>query len=71
MTDLIQRKGYTPGTKLIFSDYIIPTKHEIQKLNLKDNEKILLVKRIRTSNGDPLVYCIDKIPKTYYLTNVN
>ncbi|MGG1368194.1 GntR family transcriptional regulator [Priestia megaterium] len=63
VTDLIQRKGYTPGTKLIFSDYIIPTKHEIQKLNLKDNEKILLVKRIRTSNGDPLVYCIDKIPQ--------
>ncbi|MGC9933919.1 GntR family transcriptional regulator [Priestia aryabhattai] len=63
VTDLIQRKGYTPGTKLIFSDYIMPTKHEIQKLNLKDNEKMLLVKRIRTSNGDPLVYCIDKIPQ--------
>ncbi|MFP3668062.1 GntR family transcriptional regulator [Priestia sp. SIMBA_032] len=68
VTDLIQRKGYTPGTKLIFSDYIIPDKHEKQKLSLKDNEKILLVKRIRTSNGDPLVYCIDKVPQ-YLLPN--
>lgn len=63
VTDLIQRGGHIPGTRLIFSDYVMPNSQEKEKLNLKDNEKILLVKRIRTSNQEPLVYCIDKIPE--------
>lgn len=62
VTDLILRGGHTPGTRLIFSDYITPNIKEKEKLNLKDDVKILLVKRIRTSNQEPLVYCIDKIP---------
>ena len=63
VTDLILRGGHTPGTRLIFSDYITPSVEEKEKLNLKNDEKILLVKRIRTSNQEPLVYCIDKIPE--------
>jgi GntR family transcriptional regulator len=63
VTDLILRGGHTPGTRLIFSDYIKPSVEEQERLKLKNGEKIFLVKRIRTSNQEPLVYCIDKIPE--------
>ncbi|MGM0877775.1 MAG: GntR family transcriptional regulator [Bacillota bacterium] len=63
VTDLILRGGHTPGTRLIFSDYITPSVEEKEKLKLKNDEKIFLVKRIRTSNQQPLVFCIDKIPE--------
>lgn len=62
VTDLILRGGHTPGTRLIFSEYKTANAEEKEIFNLKDDEKILLVKRIRTSNQEPLVYCIDKIP---------
>ncbi|WP_066057723.1 GntR family transcriptional regulator [Robertmurraya korlensis] len=62
VTNLIEREGKTPGTELLFSGYVEPQEEEINELKLKKNEMVLLVKRVRTANEMPLVYCIDKIP---------
>lgn len=62
ITHLIEREGKTPGTELLFSGYVEPQEEEITELNLRENELVLLIKRVRTANGMPLVYCIDRIP---------
>lgn len=62
LTDLIEREGKTPGTELLYSGYVEPQEEEIKELGLEKNEQVLLVKRVRTANNMPLVYCIDKIP---------
>ncbi|MDL4841219.1 GntR family transcriptional regulator [Aquibacillus rhizosphaerae] len=62
ITDMIEREGKTPGTELIFTGYVEPHSDDIKELQLNENEQVLLVRRVRTSNGSPLVYCIDKIP---------
>lgn len=62
ITELIEREGKTPGTSLLFSGYVEPQEEEINELNLDEQELVFLVKRVRTANNIPLVYCIDKIP---------
>ncbi|WP_186577985.1 GntR family transcriptional regulator [Aquibacillus kalidii] len=62
ITDMIEREGKEPGTELLFTGYVDPHSDDIKELNLNQDEKVLLVKRVRTSDGQPLVYCIDKIP---------
>lgn len=63
ITDLIKKEGNIPGTELLFSKYVEPQEEEIEELKLMENELVLRVKRVRTANGVPLVYCIDKIPE--------
>ncbi|MFC0560754.1 GntR family transcriptional regulator [Halalkalibacter alkalisediminis] len=62
ITDMIKMEGKTPGTRLLFSDYVDPIDEDKIELKLSDQESVFLVKRIRTANNDPMIYCIDKIP---------
>lgn len=62
ITDMIEREGKKPGTDIYFVGFVEPHSDDIQELNLEENEQVYLVKRVRTADGQPLVYCIDKIP---------
>lgn len=62
ITDMIKREGKEPGTDLLFTGYVDPHGDDISELQLQEQEQVFLVKRVRTANQDPLVYCIDKIP---------
>ncbi|CQR48444.1 HTH-type transcriptional repressor YvoA [Paraliobacillus sp. PM-2] len=62
ITDMIKREEKVPGTKLLFTGFVDPHGDDISELEMNQNEKVMLVKRVRTANQDPLVYCIDKIP---------
>ncbi|MBM7682938.1 GntR family transcriptional regulator [Pullulanibacillus pueri] len=62
ITEMIQSAGKRPGTEVLLSKYMDPTEEDKQKLHLQDEERVLLVKRVRTADERPLVYCIDKVP---------
>ncbi|GAA5416936.1 HTH-type transcriptional repressor NagR [Paraliobacillus ryukyuensis] len=64
ITDMIKREGKEPGTDLLFTGYVDPHSDDISELHLEKNEQVFLVKRVRTANQEPIVYCIDKIPAT-------
>ncbi|WP_226036805.1 GntR family transcriptional regulator [Aquibacillus saliphilus] len=73
ITDMIERQDKTPGTDLLFTGNVEPHSEDIKELLLNENEQVFLIKRVRTANDSPLVYCIDKIPanllaKGYKLT---
>ncbi len=62
ITDMIKREGKEPGTELLFAGFVDPHGDDVTELKLNETEQVFLVKRVRTSNTEPLVYCIDKLP---------
>ncbi|HLS60838.1 MAG TPA: GntR family transcriptional regulator [Virgibacillus sp.] len=62
ITELIEREGKQPGTEILFTGYVEPHRDDIKELDLIEDEQVFLVKRVRTADDIPLVYCIDKIP---------
>lgn len=62
ITDMIKREEKVPGTELLFTGYVDPHSDDIKELLLDEHEQVFLVKRVRTADHEPLVYCIDKIP---------
>ncbi|MDI6601103.1 MAG: GntR family transcriptional regulator [Thermoanaerobacteraceae bacterium] len=62
VTKAIEREGMTAGTT-DFSMSVLPANdEEAEKLKIEKNELIYRVDRVRTANGEPVVYCIDRIP---------
>ncbi|SFP52429.1 GntR family transcriptional regulator [Salibacterium halotolerans] len=62
ITDMIEREGKTPGTDILFTGFTEPHGDDKKELTLDEQEQVYLIKRIRTADDDPLVYCVDKIP---------
>ncbi|MBU8907846.1 GntR family transcriptional regulator [Desertibacillus haloalkaliphilus] len=62
ITEMIEKEGKVAGNRILFSDFVTPIAQDKDVLNLKDDELVFLVKRVRTADGSPVIYCIDKIP---------
>jgi GntR family transcriptional regulator len=62
VTDAIERQGQKPGTTLLYAGFAEPGEDERKRLSLNAGEGVLTVERVRTADGEPVVYCIDKIP---------
>lgn len=62
ITEMIVRNGQVPGTSMFLQKIIEPDQESKALFNTKDGEKIIFVKRIRTANGEPVIYCLDKLP---------
>lgn len=50
----MRRRGRTPSSQLLTRALRSPTKEEAARLQLKDGEKVVLVKRIRLADGEPI-----------------
>lgn len=64
---MIENEGYQAGTIFMNLDQQPSTRFDRKALNLKEGEFVTLIERIRTANGRPVVYCLDKVA-TDYLT---
>ncbi|GGN62401.1 GntR family transcriptional regulator [Oceanobacillus indicireducens] len=62
ITELIEREGKKSGTEILFTGIVGPHRDDIEELELEEDEQVFLVKRVRTADEVPLVYCIDKVP---------
>ncbi len=62
ITDMIKREGKEPATEWLFTGYAAAHSDDRAELNLNQQDRVFLVKRVRKADGIPLVYCIDKIP---------
>jgi GntR family transcriptional regulator len=61
VTDMIKRAGMKPGTIFLSSSVQGPTEEDVKRFRCSKKDEILCVERVRTANGEPVVYCIDKI----------
>ncbi|EHJ07730.1 GntR family transcriptional regulator [Staphylococcus simiae] len=60
---MIKNAGYESGTEYLNFDEQPATSLDASLLNVKDGDAITLIERLRTANGNPVVYCMDKIAK--------
>ncbi|MGE8079094.1 GntR family transcriptional regulator [Peribacillus loiseleuriae] len=62
VTNMIKQAGMKPGTIFLSSTTLEPTDDDIRRFSCSIDEEIVVIERVRTANGKPVVYCIDKIP---------
>lgn len=63
VTDMIKLSGKTPGTQYISSELVQPTEDDIKRFSLETSPTFAQIERVRTADGEPVVYCIDKVDK--------
>ncbi len=62
VTNMIKQAGMTPGTIFLSSTTQVATEEDVSRFTCSENEEMAVIDRVRTANGEPIVYCIDKIP---------
>lgn len=65
ITEMIKRGKQKPGTIFLSSEIVSSTKDDIEKFQINELKELMVVKRVRTADGEPVVYCLDKIPNLY------
>ena len=62
---MIKEAGYEAGTEYLNLDEQSATILDAEHLGIETKEPITIIERLRTANHKPVVYCLDKIAKTY------
>ncbi|MGV4320294.1 GntR family transcriptional regulator [Bacillus mojavensis] len=62
VTKMIEQANMIPGTIFLSSQVLMPTDDDIKRFHLTSGREVFYLERVRTANGQPIVYCIDKIP---------
>lgn len=62
VTDMIKNANLTPGTVFLSSSITGATEDDVKRFKCSKEDEIFLLERVRTSNCEPVVYCLDKIP---------
>lgn len=65
VTQWIKQYGYTPGTKHVNFSTRPPTRTERQIFQNPDLDLVGEIRRVRTANDVPVMYCVDVVPKYY------
>lgn len=63
VTAMIKQAGMIPGTIFLSSSTQSPTEEDIRRFSCSTSEEIFVMERVRTANGEPVVYCVDKVPE--------
>jgi GntR family transcriptional regulator len=62
VTNMIELAGMKPGTVFLDSTVTGPTEEDVRRFECSQDEEMIVIERVRTANGEPVVYCVDKIP---------
>lgn len=65
ISHMIQSAGMEPGTIYLSSMQSLPSEEDLKRFQCSDVQSIISMERVRTANGEPVVYCVDKVPKNY------
>ena len=72
---MIEQAGKEPGTEFISAREDLPTDENMDLFQIGIDDNVLTIERVRTADGEPVVYCIDTVPSRYlpnsFLTNEN
>ncbi|MEN2464513.1 GntR family transcriptional regulator [Ornithinibacillus sp. FSL M8-0202] len=68
VTSMIEHAGKKPGSQYYSTELIEPTEEERIKFKPYELTKLVKMERIRTADGKPVVFCIDKVPEELFPT---
>ena len=58
---MIRDAGMEPGTIFMDVSETTPCDESIAKFECSEDERLVTIKRVRTADGDPVVFCIDQV----------
>ncbi|WP_027946003.1 GntR family transcriptional regulator [Amycolatopsis taiwanensis] len=61
-TAMIQDAGYTPSVKVVQQSQEVADEDTRELLQLDEEDKVLLLERVRYADDRPVVYSIDRVP---------
>lgn len=61
VSSMICDAGMVPGTIFMEVQENIPNDEMIEKFDCETNDSLVTIKRVRTADGEPVVYCIDQV----------
>lgn len=62
VTYMIEESGKKAGSNYLSTAVYLPTSDEKKSFAPLDLREIVKIERVRTANGEPVVFCVDKIP---------
>lgn len=65
VSDMIRQAGMEPGAIYLSTLESIASEDDIKRFHCNDGDTIITIERVRTANGEPVVYCVDKVPSGY------
>lgn len=65
VTSLIKEQGMNPGTSDFAVEKAPARESEARYLGINSGEPIYRIERLRTADGIPVVYCIDRLPASF------
>ena len=65
VSSMIRTAGMEPGTIYLSSSESLPTEDDIKRFHCEEDESVITIERVRTANGEPVVYCVDKVPTKF------
>lgn len=65
ISSMIENVGMEPGTILLHAYEDVPVEEDLERFQTDIEDKIITIERVRTADGEPVVYCIDKVPSSY------
>ncbi len=71
VSNMIRQAGMEPGTIFLSSVTQGPTEEDVKRFNCDLDDEIVVVERVRTANGEPVVYCLDKLPEKIFPKTFN
>lgn len=61
VTEMIIQAGKQPGVQYISAEMVEPTDQDRKRFEPLELEELAQIERIRTADGEPVVYCIDRV----------
>ena len=65
VSDMIRQAGMEPGAIYLSTSESLSSEEDIKRFHCKADDTVITIERVRTANGEPVVYCIDKVPSNY------
>jgi GntR family transcriptional regulator len=65
ITEMISQAGFIPGSRDFDVRLEKPTKSVMEKLSIQATSSLVVVERVRTANGKPVVFTRDMLPQEY------
>ncbi len=63
VSSMIRAAGMEPGTIFLEVSDAFATEDSIEKFGCNHEDSIVTIKRVRTADGEPVVYCVDQVDK--------
>jgi GntR family transcriptional regulator len=70
VTDMARHYGYTTVNKVLSISEERPDKNVAECLHLSPSDRVIRIERIRLHNDEPILYCIDYVPRSIIPTRL-